>query len=788
MGEPATDAGVYVPETGKVAIRDPDGSVWKIPQEQLAEAQHEGARPATESEYFGAKHGKGGEIAAGTVGAARGATFGVFDPAFLAATGALAGDQQAEEYRNTLRLLKQSSPTATLGGEFAGAIVPSLVTGGSAHAATTLGEGAIARFGARALAAAPRAVAEGMGMGLGAQLSEDTLENHKMVGEAYLSAGVKGGALGLLLGAGGAGALGHVGDKAGALFGRGERGALQAEEAITSRLARAEEGGPYRAAVAHEAEAAAEAGATRKSVLQRAEDLGNEQAYKATGANPKDWNRLGGTAESRAEEAQRIGKMLQAETVEGKPLVELTASQDEIARRIAARQKEVAKSFAPMYAEADKAAARPSVSALRESMDQLRAKHAGAMFGDVEMKGAEDTFRRMEKTLGEAPSNTQLWEARRTIDERLKKFYARDKISGVVPEGEGAMRDLRALVNNELTASVERASKELGGTLGDRMRAANSLYGDLSTAKLASNRASSRMAGHQQVSITDVIAGAGGGLAGMAAMGANMVRRKYGNQIAAHVLGTATKMDTIQRAATKLDGLLDSGSRAFASNSKSATRAAKSVTSADIRAAREATRNPEAVTARISEHLGDMADYAPKVAAEIAAAGGRAAAWMQHALPKEVTPMTTFGKPKPAQYSDTDRLKARAILETVEDGSIVIDRLRQGSLTDDHVATLKFVHPETYAKIRAYLSQHATELNKSMTQQQLFRLGLLFGEPLTEAALPENVRAFQASFTQGNQAPGPGGSGGQAPMMNAKPVMGGGNSATQFDRVERGTQ
>jgi hypothetical protein len=788
VNEPATDAGVYVPEAGKVAIRDLDGSVSLVRQVDLPAAQNEGARPATQAEYFGAKHGAAGEVAAATVGAARGATFGAFDPAFLAATGALAGDQQAEEYRNTLRLLKQANPNATVGGEFAGAIVPSLVTGGGGQAVGTLGEGAIARFGARALAAAPRAVGEGVAMGLGAQLSEDTLENHKMVGEAYLSAGVKGGALGLLLGAGGAGVLGHAGDKAGALFGRGERGVLQAESGMASRLARAEEGAPYRAAGVRAEESAAEAG-TRKSLLTRAEELGNEQAYKATGANQTDWKRLGADVEGRAAEAQRIGKMLQAETVEGKALVEATASQAEIARRITAKQQEVAKGFAPMYAEADRAAARPSMSAIRESMGELRAKHAGTMFGDSEIRGAEDTFSRLEKSLGENPTTSKLWEARREIDGRLSKFYARDKISGLVPEGEGAMRDLRGLVNNELTASVERASKELGGTLGDRLRSANALYGDLSTAKLAASRAASRIDGNMAVSITDVIAGASGGVAGMAAMGANMVRRKYGNQIAAHVLGTATKMDTVQRAATKLDELINAGSKAFVSNGKTATRAAKSVSSAEIRAAREATRNPEAVTARMTEHLGDMQEYAPKVAAEIAATGARAAAWMQHALPKEAQPLTpSFGKSKPAEYSDTDRLKARAIMETVADGSIVIDRLRDGSLTDAHVATLKFVHPETYAKIRTYLGQHATELQATMNQQQLFRLGLLFGEPLTEAALPANIRAFQASFTQGNQAPGPGGAGGKVPMMNSKPVMGGGSSATQFDRVEKGSQ
>jgi hypothetical protein len=782
VGEPATD--VYVPEDGKVAIRDQDGSVWKIPQEQLVEATHEGARPATEAEYFGAQHGKAGEVLAGGAGFARTATFGLSDPAYVEAARAFGGAQNADEMRDTLRLLKESSPNANLAGEVAG-VVPTMFLGGAgaAEGGAALAEGAAMRFGQRALAAAPRAVGEGVAIGLGSQLSEDTLSNHKWSSEAYLSAGVKGGALGLLLGAGGAGVLGAAGDKAGAWFGRGERGALQAEESIGARVGREAEGGPYRAAAAREAEAAGETGG-RKSILERMEDLQNEQAYKATGANQTDWKRLGAEAEGRAGTARRLGKMLQEETFEGRRLVEATTSQEETARRIAGRQEEVGKTIAPMYAEADRAAARPSVSAIREGMGEIRAKYAG-MYEDLELRGAEDSFSRLEKTLGETPTHTELWKARREIDGQLRKAYAADKTTGMVPQGEEALRDLRGVVNDALMASAERAGQELGGTLGDRMRLANRLYADLSTAHSASTRASARMSGNQGVSITDVIAGAGGGLAGIAAAGANMVRRKYGNQIAAHVLGTASKMETIQRAATKLDSLLSEGSLAFVSGGKGMTRAVRPVTTAEVRELREATRSPEAISARIAEHLGDMPKYAPKTAQEIAITAARAAAWAQHALPKESPPISPmFGKRKETPLSDTQLLKARATIETIEDGSIVIDRMRQGRLTPEHVAALKYVHPETYAAIQKYLGQHTAELNKNLSQQQLFSLSMLFGTPLTEAALPENVRAFQASFTQGNQAPAAGTPG--APSMSAGPVQGGGSRATSTDKLEAG--
>jgi len=783
MGEPATETGgLYVPERGQVAIRDPDGSVWKIPQEELVEAQHQGARPASEQEYFGAKHGKVGEAAAGLAGAARGASFGTFDPALVETARALGGDENAEDYRRTLRLLKETHQGISTGGELAGAVVPALFGGGGASAARA-GEGLLAR-GAATIA---RAGAEGAAVGLGSQLSEDTLQNHKRTAESYLTAGVKGGAIGLLLGTGAVG-LGAAGDRLGALFGRGgERGGLRAEEAIGARLERAEEGSAYRAATKAEGATAA----TEKGYFaRRLETEADVQRFKATGANPTDWKRLAADTEQRGAEAQRIGKRLGEETFEGKPLVEALATQEEIAKRIAGRTKEVAKSFRPMYAEADKAAARPSMASIVDRFKtEVRAEQAGKLYGDVELRGAEDALSRLEKG-GPSPSHIDLWERRKEIDGILKKSYARDT-NGITPVGEESLKKLRAIVNDELLASTERAGTELGGTLGDRIRVANALYSDLRVADKAASRASQRMSGHQAISITDAIAGAAGGLPGLAAMGANMVRRKFGNQIAAHALDAASRMESIQRAATKLDDALNHGTKAFVANSKGVSRPAKMVSTEEIRALRNATRSPEVVTSRVAEAIGDMPRYAPKIAQAVGSGATRAAAWLQHSLPKEAVPVgPQFTQRKPAPISDTERIKAANVIETIEDPTVVIDRLRQGSLTREHVATLKYVHPETFAKIQTYLTDHAAELRADMTVQQLTQLSILFGKPLTAAMLPENVRAFQASFTQGSQAPGPGGGpppgGAPAPTMNAGPIKGGGSRATAFDKVESG--
>ncbi len=761
---PAPEVKAISPLPGKYAVTKPSGEVVLMGGDDVV-AGAGGVRPATEGEYFGATNPISSKATAAALGAVRGVTFGVSDPAIVEAGRILGGDANAEDMRRMLRINKEANPNVSLGAELAGAVAPALFGAPPVEAAGALGEGLVARGAARAAAAAPRALGEGVAIGLGNQWSEDTLGDHKMTAEAYWNAGLKGGVIGLFMGAGGAAGIGAAGDKLGALFGKVEGGALRAEE---------------RAAV-REAEATGEKG----YFARRLENEGDIQSFKgATNAKTGDIRRLGIDVEAQEGVEARLGKMLREEGLTG-PLV----SQAEAAKRINAKMQEIGQSFRPLYTEADKAVQRPQMATIAEAMEGIRAAQAGKMYGDLELKGAEDSYARLEKAMGDKPSHLGLWEARKEIDGILKKSYARIP-GGVPPVGEESMRALRTAVNEELAMSVERAGKELGGTLGDQLRVANQMYGDLATVNKIATHQAALNASSNLVSITDVIGASTGGAAGIAMAGVNMARRKFGNQIAAHVLGAASKIEMLQRAATKLDDLIGSGTRAFIDGSKGATRAVKPVTTAEVRALREATRTPDAVNARIAEALGDMPEYAPKTAQQIAVAGGRAAAWLQHALPRETPPVgPVFTQQKPRPLSDTDLIRARATIETVEDGSIVIDRLRQGRLTAEHVAALKFVHPETYASIQKYLGDHAVELKPTLTVQQQFSLSMLFATPITEAMLPENIRAFQASFAEGNQAPGQGGAGGVMPAkMSAGPVNGGGTRAMGMDRLEAGTK
>lgn len=241
MGPPA----VVRPEAGYVAVTKPTGEVTSIPEQNLGQAAKVGYRPATEAEVWGEKHGLAGKAVTGADAFARGATFGLSDPAQVEITRALWGDAEAEKARYHTRMAKEAHEGLALGGEIAGSLAGMYLLPGGAAAEAVAGEGVVARAASRLMGSAPRLVGEGVGIGLGQQLSEDTLADKQFAAENYISSGIKGGALALLMGGvlhvGGGAAKDAVGGVLSKVAGAGERAAVSVErsgESVTEALAK----------------------------------------------------------------------------------------------------------------------------------------------------------------------------------------------------------------------------------------------------------------------------------------------------------------------------------------------------------------------------------------------------------------------------------------------------------------------------------------------------------------------------------------------------------------------
>lgn len=230
-----SDRAIPTEDPGHVALTDPDGAVQSVPIENAERAVKQyGYRPSSDVEYYTAKTGTAGTIAAGVAGMGRGLSFGLFDPIEIELSRATGGDQSAEEMRRTLNLLREGHGTASTVGEIGGSLASLAFGLPPGEAAAVAGESMLARAGSRALQAAPRLFGEGAAMSVGEQLSEDTLGNHEIVAGKYLAAGLQGGVVNLLIGAGLTSAGGAVMDKLAA------RKAGRAIESVIAEAAPAE--------------------------------------------------------------------------------------------------------------------------------------------------------------------------------------------------------------------------------------------------------------------------------------------------------------------------------------------------------------------------------------------------------------------------------------------------------------------------------------------------------------------------------------------------------------------
>lgn len=770
----------YSPEDGKVVIRDQDGSVSQIAAGDLSAAVREGARPASESEYYGAKTGAVGQASAGYLGFARGLTFGFGDPAMIEATRALRGDEAAEDARRVLNLSKEAFPGATLGGEIGGALAPlalGLSPGGAAAEgagyfgrALAATESGLGRAAIRAAEAAPGAIGEGAIAGVGAQASEDALAGNPFAVSAYIQSGLKGGAIGALIGAGTSAGIGALADRFAPRFGRA------AEELAERPSVRATE----------EAAGAGE----RRGLLSRLEEQGNVSAYRAAGAGKADFRRLGLTVDEQTSEAARLGRRVQ-DVVEGQGETLATTSQAKLAKMLAKETNDVGADLGRMRKALDeKGIERPSVRYISQQFKaevwpQIR--EAFPLKAAEELKQAEDWISRMGQQADRDGklSFDGLYRMRKEIEGAVD--YTRAS-GAAVPVGEEATKALRNIVENEFTRAAEKASAEAGQEFASKYRIAKESYSDLVALKEIAEKKAAGDAAGSAIHFKDLLFGSlaaaatGQPVAMLAPIGAKL-GREYGNQILSYGIGKVAKLRAVASASEEFDQALNRGAKEIFSG-KSAKVADKTLSGADVRAIRSALTTPEQVESRVSEAIGDLSGSTPKLAAAVAAKLTRAAAYIRDNLPREEPPSGGLLQARaPLPIPESKLRAASQMIEAIDSPEIIFERLKQGRLTNAHVRALEAVHPEAYARMQNYIAAHVGELRRSLTVQEEVKLSLLFKRPINETMKVANIAAFQQVFLPPEPSKESKGVGSNVANIGK---IASGSRATQWDKQEAG--
>lgn len=755
---------VYSPEAGKVAIRDADGSTWKIAAGDLDAAMREGARPATEAEYYGTSSGLGGQASEALFGGARGLSAGFFDPLAIEGARQLGGDAAAEDVRRGLNMSREAFPGTSAAAELAGAAAPMFFGAGAAEAGVQA-ESMLGRAAARAGQALPRAFGEGMVYGVGGKASEDALAGHPFVAESYATAALEGGVLGGVLGVGTAAGLGALADRFAPRFGKSVQAATREERA----LVRAADREP-------------------SSIMRFAEEQADLAAYRAAGAGKPDFRRLGRTAEEQTERAATLGRRVQ-DIAEKQGESFATMSQAKIAKMVAKETNEVGAELGRMRKMLDeKAFERPSVRSIAERFENEIKPALAERFpltAAEETKRAEELLARLAKQ-GDNDGKIgfeALFNSRKSLDGMVNY----ERVAGAAPvQGEEGIKLLRNIVEDEFVRAAETGSKQVGSEFANKYNLAKEAYGDLAALKAMTAKKAAGDAAGSTFQLKDLMLGAvgaaAGGPAAMLAPVAGKLAREYGNQVTAHALSKLTKLRSAASAADEMDKLLQRGAKELFEGGKGAARTEKSITSGEVRQIRAQLSTPEGIEARVQAALGDLPKHAPRLAASVATTLTRAAVHLRDSMPKDPVP---GGAPlqmrPPPPIPQSELRKAAATIEVLDDPTVVFDRMKQGRLTDAHVRALEAGHPETYQRMQNYIRTHAEELRRKLSVQEELRLSVLFRVPINESLKPQNVSAFQQVFLPPEPTKDKGvGSN----VANISPAAGG-TRATAWDEQEK---
>lgn len=778
--------------SGKVPVRLRDGSIGSVDAAEAQAVLESGGVFATPEEFQEAEqaeqYGNDGATArAGLEGAARGLTFGLSDVAIAG----IGGDEAA----NDARLRRQYSPSAALGGEIAGAVLPLLIPGaGEANAARILAEGAnvareastVARAGetlasaGRAVGALPRAAAAlGDAGATGGRLAAEALgmtgtSAAQRLGRAALTEAGRGVVEGGLQGLGGAiseVALGetpdiradriltHVG--MGALLGGvasgvlGSGGELMRMTGSSLRSLVPDMGSTALRNQAAQARLEA-AGVWGKSNLDR---VRQRSGGLQGAADDLDRLRIGngppgsGGLSERANLPTAQNALVDAERLEieaGKKFAEFGSRMDEAVAAAGNGYRDAAAGamgtgrvdVRPLIAQAEEMAAK-----------MRRAPSGGTEVADQLMAHVTPLRAHMETGLDwrDALQQRQLWDAQ-------INSWGKD-LSGSAVRPQEQLRTLRGLIKEQLGATADRAN------LGDLWSTANREFGiaKMITGAAGANRLSE-------------IGGIGGAVAtgiDLATAGAGFAAYESGNPLAfplamlgsvGHRLAAqevrrftpaikARALQFLARAADSTSTNIGQAALGIVAN-----RAARTVRSgvpvATVKAYEAAVRNirettPETVVRRVGDASAGLLETAPDTHTAVVQRALRAHAFLVQRVP--VTDALMQGDIQPGLHrsrpvSETERRRFMALQHAVENPSSIIAAIKDKSVTADQVDVLREVYPALYQEIRTSTMQAIAESKTPIDYNSRLRLGILLGAPTDPSLVPSTLAALQGQF------------------------------------------
>ena len=237
-------------------------------------------------------------------------------------------------------------------------------------------------------------------------------------------------------------------------------------------------------------------------------------------------------------------------------------------------------------------------------------------------------------------------------------------------------------------------------------------------------------------------------------LGENLLHRQINNSLKG-VQESNAKMNAIQRIIKKTDEKMSSGVKAiFNSSSRSSVKSGLTsglteLTLSQYREKAEQIRmianNEYAMMNHLDNNTADLYKVAPNITGQINNSLVAAAQFLNSKMPSPKAQMALSHEfvPTPAQLS-----KFNKYYSVVNNPLIVLDQVKNKTLTTESLEAIQAVHPDLYNDMKTkILDSFDSKKAKSLDYGTKISLAKFMGEPLDEHMLPQVALGYQASLS-----------------------------------------
>lgn len=486
------------------------------------------------------------------------------------------------------------------------------------------------------------------------------------------------------------------------------------------------------------------------------EKMAAEQAFRAAGPTLATARE----AERRAGGAAAIGRtMLERDVIpsEGSAL-ERALTPEELVPRNKAALNQIGKEMSEVIDNAggarvpmadvmdafnkqiDRLESTAATSHIAESVKDFQERFLSKVAGDVMSTPAGE--------LASIPIQTLIRERRGLGDLAFKEAKALDPKMRVE-----ALRNIYGAWSDLETTALDKASADIGGAEGQKLRSLNKEYQQLKIVAEALDRSAAASIRNRAISPSDYMTGIGaiagihsGGITSALGAGFSTLAHKFirerGNSLAASYLDRLAQLGAIRKVVAGVDNDTQKAVSAFMNGKRAGEHETLSLP--PYRGGKLQRRFQEAVDDASEPPKSVDFTHAPGIGRAVRTTLMRATSFLQSKIPEPtVDRFSLTPQLEKKQYTPQDMQSFLRYYEAARHPGLLAHELAQGKVHPETVEAVQTVAPKLYAELQQKVMQAARDLKSPLSYDQKIQLGVLFGVPTHWSLDPTFLYAFQ---------------------------------------------